>query len=499
MSKIFISYRRQGSRPPATLLHDRLGRHFNAKYGAGAVFMDVNGTQQDANSRTYLSELVARTDLLLALITRGWLTSTDGLGRRRLNSPNDFVHIEIDAALKGGIPVVPVYVDGAEFLHAVDLPDSLKELARLSGITLSTDARHLESGIARLIDYLEAILAGAIRPAAAPPQPAAPASKTASAPELPEPKPAIRYEDAARRLVRTFRGHGEPIRSVAISHGGTFALSASGEQRVFNRIDRSLRFWDLASGACRILAREAEIIWSVALTPDDRFALFASGDRTLKLLDVGSGKPVRTLAGHWNWVLSAAISADGQLALSGGADRTLKLWQLATGEEVRSFSGHDSLWVSSVAFSPDSRTVLSGSHDDTLKLWSVFGGEVIWDFTGHTGHVRSVAFSPDGGTVLSGSDDNTLKLWDVSSGEEIRTFTGHAGNVRAVAFSPDGRFALSGSGDWTLRLWNVATGKTVWTFAGHAGEVNSVAFSPDGRFALSGSDDTTLKLWHMPE
>ena len=54
------------------------------------------------------------------------------------------MHIEIDAALKAGIPVVPVYVDGAEFLHAKDLPDNLKELARLSGITLSTDARHFQ-------------------------------------------------------------------------------------------------------------------------------------------------------------------------------------------------------------------------------------------------------------------------------------------------------------------------------------------------------------------
>ena len=497
MSKIFISYRRQGSRPSAMQLYDRLSRHFNAKYGADAVFMDVRGIPQDANARAYLSGHVEQAELLLAAISGGWLTSTDGLGRRRLYSTNDFVHIEIDAALKRGIPVVPVYMDGAEFLRAADLPDNLNELARLNGITLNTDARHLESGIARLIDYLEALLAGAIRPASAAPQ------LMERAPERPEPRPeprpAPRHEDAAKHLVRTFRGHGEPIRSVAISHDGEAAFSASGEQRVFNRIDRSLRYWDLASGASRILVKEPDIIWSVALSPDDRFALFASGDRTLKLWDVAAGNAVMTFTGHGSWVLSAAISPDGSLALSGGADRTLKLWQLETGEEVRSFSGHSSLWVSSVAFSPDGRTVLSGSHDSTLKLWNVFTGEIVWDLTGHAGCVRSVAFSPDGGTVLSGGDDNTLKLWDVSSGEEIRTFRGHTGNVRAVVFSRDGRFALSGSGDRTVRLWNAATGKTVRTFAGHAGEVNAVAFSPDGRFALSGSDDKTLKLWHLPE
>jgi len=41
MSKIFISYRRQDSRPVATLIYDPLARHFEAKFGAGAVFMDV--------------------------------------------------------------------------------------------------------------------------------------------------------------------------------------------------------------------------------------------------------------------------------------------------------------------------------------------------------------------------------------------------------------------------------------------------------------------------
>jgi hypothetical protein len=41
MSKIFISYRRQDSRPVATLIYEPLARHFEARFGAGAVFMDV--------------------------------------------------------------------------------------------------------------------------------------------------------------------------------------------------------------------------------------------------------------------------------------------------------------------------------------------------------------------------------------------------------------------------------------------------------------------------
>lgn len=43
MCKIFIFYRRQNSRPVATLIYEPLAKHSEAKFGTGAVFMDVHG------------------------------------------------------------------------------------------------------------------------------------------------------------------------------------------------------------------------------------------------------------------------------------------------------------------------------------------------------------------------------------------------------------------------------------------------------------------------
>jgi tetratricopeptide (TPR) repeat protein len=155
MSKIFISYRRQDSRPVATLIYDPLARHFEAKHGAGAVFMDVHGIPLGVNFRSYLNEQVGNAELLLALIADRWLTSVDEHGARRLDSPNDFVRIEIEAALKRGVPVVPVYVDDAKFLREADLPDGLKELVWMNGFQLRTDARYFAANAARLIADLE--------------------------------------------------------------------------------------------------------------------------------------------------------------------------------------------------------------------------------------------------------------------------------------------------------------------------------------------------------
>jgi site-specific DNA-adenine methylase len=49
MSKIFISYRRQDSRPVATLIHESLAKYFEPEFGAGAVFIDVHGIPLGVN------------------------------------------------------------------------------------------------------------------------------------------------------------------------------------------------------------------------------------------------------------------------------------------------------------------------------------------------------------------------------------------------------------------------------------------------------------------
>ena len=54
--------------------------------------------------------------------------------RCRPDDPNDYVRIEIQAALERSIPVTPVLVDGADMPRIEDLPHSLKDLTRKNGI-----------------------------------------------------------------------------------------------------------------------------------------------------------------------------------------------------------------------------------------------------------------------------------------------------------------------------------------------------------------------------
>jgi TIR domain len=123
--KLFISYRRDDSAGHAGRVHDRLQREF----GRDLLFMDVDSIPLGTNFVKVIADEVAKCDALLAIIGPGWLDARDEKGNRRLENPDDFVRIEIGTALKRGIRVIPVLLEGTRVPKADQLPDNLKELA----------------------------------------------------------------------------------------------------------------------------------------------------------------------------------------------------------------------------------------------------------------------------------------------------------------------------------------------------------------------------------
>jgi len=92
-------------------------------------------------------------------------------------------------------------------------------------------------------------------------------------------------------------------------------------------------------------------VFAVAFSPDGRTVISTSREKTLNLWDVATGRALRTLSGHSEFINTVAFAPDGKSVVSGSKDNTLKLWEVATGREIRTLSGHDS-WVLAVAFSP---------------------------------------------------------------------------------------------------------------------------------------------------
>jgi TIR domain len=178
--RIFISYRREDTAYPAGWLYDRLADH----YGGGQVFKDVDSIQLGDDFVEVITRAVGSCDVLLALIGDEWLTATDEHGRRRLDDPDDFVRLEIEAALARNIRVIPILVDGARMPRAQELPDSLTKLVRRQALELSPARFDFDTG--RLLKVLGGALAE-VRAAQATPSPtqSAPQAAPATPPAAP--------------------------------------------------------------------------------------------------------------------------------------------------------------------------------------------------------------------------------------------------------------------------------------------------------------------------
>jgi hypothetical protein len=132
---VFVSYRRDDTRHVAGRLAGDLADHF----GSDSIFRDVESIDGGEEFPVRLDRALAQCAVMLVLIGHGWLVAKDAQGRRRLDDPADWVRQEIVAALRRGVRVVPVLVEGATLPAEGDLPDDLKPLVKRQARPLSDE------------------------------------------------------------------------------------------------------------------------------------------------------------------------------------------------------------------------------------------------------------------------------------------------------------------------------------------------------------------------
>jgi isoamylase len=150
--RIFISYRREETAFAAGWLFDVLAEHFDREQ----IFKDIDSIQLGDNWFKAITDAVRSCDVLLALIGERWLTVTDDAGRRRLDSQEDWVRVEIETALERNISVIPIVVERAKLPRADQLPPTLAGLVQRQVLEISP--RRFRSDSVRLTDQLHKIL-----------------------------------------------------------------------------------------------------------------------------------------------------------------------------------------------------------------------------------------------------------------------------------------------------------------------------------------------------
>lgn len=179
MSAIFISYRRADSQGFAGRLEDDLSERF----GEDQVFRDRE-IPPGTDFVNHLEAHLAKAEVVLVVIGRGWLDARDAGGERRLDSTEDWVRREIECALKADVAVVPVVVGGAKMPAAAQLPASIAALSRRQAFELSDKrwSRDLDELAQRLVQLAPRLRRE--RPRELRPRPPAPVPQAPTGPSL---------------------------------------------------------------------------------------------------------------------------------------------------------------------------------------------------------------------------------------------------------------------------------------------------------------------------
>ena len=125
------------------------------EFGKDNVFFDIATLEPGVDYAEAIERRVGQADVLIVVIGPHWLAAADEHGQRRLDHPEDLVRMEVAAALKRSIPVVPVLVGGAAMPSASELPQKLQSLARRNAYELSD--RRWDHDLAELTKHLRKV------------------------------------------------------------------------------------------------------------------------------------------------------------------------------------------------------------------------------------------------------------------------------------------------------------------------------------------------------
>jgi WD40 repeat protein/predicted Ser/Thr protein kinase len=335
----------------------------------------------------------------------------------------------------------------------------------------------------------------------------------------------------------TFRGHTEPVSSVAFWDLGNTVASASQNGTVklwdgrSHRETMTLRKdWfppvavafspdgqTLAWGENGITLWQADLqneiarLWAdfpkvhtLAFSPDGKklaSAGYVGATTQLKVWELATRRAVAVFASlpfqriSQRTVFTLAFSPDGKKLAVGGTLGLLKIWDFSKAEELATPSMEKPIGIRSLAFSPNGKFLAIPQGKSVLLLEVGTSAMTALSTAEISEETLQVAFSPDGQWLTIGTVSGVIELVDRKSQRSLRPLMGHTEAVSSLAFSPDSHALISGSLDKTMRLWSIAQQPQKNILRGHTNSVSCVALSPDGQIIASGSLDGSLKLW----
>jgi WD40 repeat protein len=278
-------------------------------------------------------------------------------------------------------------------------------------------------------------------------------------------------------------GHDGPLRSVCFSPDGHLLLTGSQ--------DRTARLWDSATG--RPLPFRVE-------QDDDVRACFAGGGRwvvtaaltsqNVCVWNAKTGERVHTFPGVGDRV---SCDACGRWIATAGRDRVVRVFAQADWRRKHQWP-HPREEVIDLAMSPNGKYLCLVTFQ-RLRMWDLDTGhpcKVPVELPPDSERFWKVAFSPDSLTLAVGLPRPVL--WEMRTERTVVSLPGTRWlNPTDLAFSPDGQRLAATFRDGGVVVWEVSSRRVLRTVELSPKVGGTLAFGPNDRLAVSRGWEVTVE------
>jgi serine/threonine protein kinase len=281
-------------------------------------------------------------------------------------------------------------------------------------------------------------------------------------------------EEHARELRRLLYV-GDMSKAFQAIKDGDLGLATSLMTTYFHQPDgEDLRGWEwrylwqlCQTNKHQILVHADQAMNAVVFSLDGRLLATAGSDKIVRVLEVGSYKPVTNLSGFNETIYCRALafSPDGRLLAAKGG-QFMRAWNTRTWQEVFHQSVGTPNWndqLDAVLFSPDGTTLATkmktASAEQGVGFWDVQSGRPLPILDSLDGALGSVMkYSPDG-KLLALADKGKLQVRDARSLSPITNLVHDVpfawpGAFRAQSIAFSGNLMAAGHRYGEIKIWD---------------------------------------------
>lgn len=174
------------------------------------------------------------------------------------------------------------------------------------------------------------------------------------------------------------------------------------------------KFWHELQQQSQLLVQTDSIIWSLAACPDGSTFVFGNDKGIIEVRSIDPPRLVHKISTNSASKIDQILfTHDGSEMISATEDGVIRVWSFPSGRLLRELKAHNE-WVGAMALTPKDDLLISGDGSGQVLQWDYKKGTCLGELIQQTGAIRCLAMNPDPSHpyVASFTETGDARLWD---------------------------------------------------------------------------------------